>query len=42
MVNTPVQTRREGKKKKTGARASNKNLEIWLVKEMTFACFILP
>jgi hypothetical protein len=43
-VNTPAQTRGEKKKKKEkrGPQFATKNLGIWVVKEMTFECFVLP
>jgi hypothetical protein len=38
---TPLQTRRKKRRRKGGATAYSKNLGIWVVKEMTFTCFIL-
>jgi hypothetical protein len=41
-VNTPAQTRGEKKRRrKGGATACSRNLGIWVVKEMTFAYFIM-
>jgi hypothetical protein len=46
-VNTPAQSvffrgEKKKRKEKRGATACSKNLGIWIIKEMNFACFILP
>jgi hypothetical protein len=34
--------KKKKRKEKRGATACSKNLGIWIIKEMNFACFILP
>jgi phage terminase large subunit-like protein len=36
------QRREKKKKEKRGPQFATKNLGIWVVKEMTFECFVLP